>query len=207
MKIIIFVFRVIIRVLRFIFSPSRPSKGEKDYPYIETKPTRPSKGRKDSPSIEIKPNKLLKVKVGHILDGDTVEVSYYANGTFRVRLYAIDCPENDQPWGKTAKLGLIKMIGGRNRNILLEVHGEDKYERTLATIHIEDPKDKSNLINVNERMVMLGHAWVMRKFYDDLSQDRQDQLNRLERWAKSKQVGLWKSDNPIPPWRWRHKQD
>jgi endonuclease YncB( thermonuclease family) len=28
-------------------------------------------------------------------------------------------------------------------------------------------------------------------------------LNQLERWAKSKRVGLWKTDNPIPPWKWR----
>ena len=57
--------------------------------------------------------------------------------------------------------------------------------------------------NVNERMVTLGHAWVMRMYYDHLPKSRQQKLNQLERWAKSKRVGLWKTDNPIPPWQWR----
>ncbi len=47
----------------------------------------------------------------------------------------------------------------------------------------------------------------MRRFYDHLPKDRQDQLNRLERWARSKKVGLWKTPNPIPPWKWRSGDD
>jgi endonuclease YncB( thermonuclease family) len=58
-------------------------------------------------------------------------------------------------------------------------------------------------VNVNERMVTLGHAWVMRKFYDHLPDDRQRNLNRLEAWARSKKVGLWRTPSPVPPWRWR----
>ncbi|PCI06627.1 MAG: hypothetical protein COB77_06505, partial [Gammaproteobacteria bacterium] len=60
------------------------------------------------------------------------------------------------------------------------------------------------ITNVNERMVTLGHAWVMRRYYGHLSNKRKNQLNRLERWAKLKKVGLWKQLNPIPPWKWRH---
>ena len=55
-------------------------------------------------------------------------------------------------------------------------------------------------LNVNERMVVLGYAWMMRKFYIHLSRKRQITLNRMETWAKSKKVGLWKAHNPIPPW-------
>jgi endonuclease YncB( thermonuclease family) len=55
-------------------------------------------------------------------------------------------------------------------------------------------------------MIMLGHEWVMRMFYDHLPEDRQDKLNSLERWARSKKMGLWKAPNPVPPWEWRHKE-
>jgi endonuclease YncB( thermonuclease family) len=58
-------------------------------------------------------------------------------------------------------------------------------------------------INVNERMVTLGHAWVLPRDCDQLSEDRRRQLNRLEAWAKSKQVGLWRTSNPLPPRQWR----
>lgn len=72
----------------------------------------------------------------------------------------------------------------------------------MATIYVESRTD-STLVNVNERLVTLGHAWVMRRFYDQLPPDRKVQLNRLERWAKSKRVGLWSTSNPVPPWKWR----
>ena len=140
---------------------------------------------------------LHKVKVRHIIDGDTVIVSK-SWSEIRVRLSAIDCPEDGQHWGNVAKAGLIKLIGGRHVHI--ETHGIDAHGRTLATIYVNFG---SKLINVNERMVMLGHAWVMRQYWDHLPKSRQYQLNRLEQWARSKRVGLWKTDNPIPPWRWR----
>jgi endonuclease YncB( thermonuclease family) len=93
------------------------------------------------------------------------------------------------------------LIGGRE--VLLEEHCVDQHGRTVATLYVEDRKT-SRLINVNERMVTLGHAWVMRKYYDHLSNNRKAQLNRLERWARSKSVGLWRTSNPIRPSKWRH---
>lgn len=53
-----------------------------------------------------------KAKVLCIIDGDTVIV---AKGwsQIKIRLDSIDCPEDGQYWGDTAKYGLIKLIGGR----------------------------------------------------------------------------------------------
>jgi micrococcal nuclease len=137
--------------------------------------------------------------VDRVIDGDTVIISK-AYRKIRIRLDSIDCPEDGQQWGDIAKFGLIKLIGGRE--IRLEEHGLDRYERTLATIYVRSGNDPE-WINVNERMVTLGHAWVLRRFYKHLSKDRQVQLNRLERWARSKKVGLWKTANSVPPWKWR----
>ena len=146
-------------------------------------------------------SELPKVRVRYIIDGDTVIVSK-SRREMRIRLYAIDCPEDGQHWGNIAKAGLIKLIGGRD--VLIEKHGVDKHGRTLATIYVQG-EHRSDWVNVNERMVMLGHAWVMRKCYGHLPTVRQNQLNRLERWARSKRVGLWNTNNPIPPWRWRNQ--
>lgn len=149
------------------------------------------------------PGALPRVKVEHVIDGDTVIVSQSLDEV-RLRLYSIDCPESGQPWGSTATAGLVKLIGGRY--VHMEQHGVDKHGRTLATIYVRD-RDDSEWINVNERMVTLGHAWVMRKYYDRLPKRRKDQLNRLERWARSKRVGLWRTPNPMPPWRWRNQHN
>lgn len=147
-----------------------------------------------------RPNKRFKkAKVHRVLDGDTVIVTTIWK-KLTIRLDAIDCPEDDQPWGDTAKYGLIKMIGGRA--IRLEIHDKDKYGRTVATIYVKS-NDKPEWVNVNARMTMLGHAWVYRQFYVHLSKDRRDELNKLERWAKTKRVGLWRSEHPVAPWDWR----
>jgi endonuclease YncB( thermonuclease family) len=142
------------------------------------------------------------MKVEHVIDGDTVMVASTWKTT-KIRLDSIDCPEDGQPWGNIATAGLIKMIGGRW--VRIEEHGEDHYGRLLATIYVED-LNESEWINVNEKMVAKGHAWVMRKYYDHLPRRRKDNLNRLERWARTRKVGLWRTRNPVPPWRWRRGQ-
>jgi endonuclease YncB( thermonuclease family) len=142
---------------------------------------------------------LPLVKVVHVIDGDTVIVSTDTS-EIKIRLDSIDCPEDVQEWGVTATRGLIKQIGGKT--VRLESHGTDGHGRTLGTLFVY-LQDKGEWQNVNERMVTLGHAWVMRLFYSHLPISRQQKLNQLERWAKSKRVGLWKTDNPIPPWKWR----
>ncbi|MBA5866417.1 MAG: hypothetical protein GDA67_06940 [Nitrospira sp. CR1.3] len=155
----------------------------------------------EEPPLDDTSSELQRVKVRHVIDGDTVIVWRSWTET-RIRLDAIDCPEDGQPWGDTSKAGLIKLIGGRD--VYLETHGVDQHGRTLATVYLPDSR-ASEWMNVNERMVMLGHAWVARKYYDHLPTPRQDQLNRLERWARSKRVGLWGTEDPVPPWQWRNQ--
>lgn len=139
----------------------------------------------------------MRGKVWYIFDGDTVSVSV-KNEMLCVRLDAIDCPEGGQEWGDNAKAGLFKMVYGRE--VELEIHGVDIYGRTLATLYVWYGNE---LRNVNESMVMKGHAWVYRKYYAHLPQERRQQLLSIERWARSKRAGLWRVDNPIAPWDWR----
>jgi len=146
-------------------------------------------------------SELQRVKVRHVIDGDTVIVAR-SWSEYSVRLDSIDCPEDGQHWGNIATAGLIKLIGGRY--VYLETHGVDEYGRTLATVYVQHDDD-AEWMNVNERMVMLGHAWVARNYYGHLPPPRQHRLNRLERWARSKRVGLWRTEDPIPPWQWRNQ--
>lgn len=143
---------------------------------------------------------LPVAKVEYVIDGDTIIVSSKRKKT-KIRLDAIDCPENGQPWGDIAKAGLIKMTGGQWVHI--EEHGIDHYGRVLATIYVQE-RHGSGWINVNEKMLIKGHAWVMRKYYDHLPAERRDRLVRMEKWARMKKVGLWKTANPVPPWKWRN---
>jgi hypothetical protein len=51
--------------------------------------------------------------------------------------------------------------------------------------------------DINREMVREGHAWVYRQYMRDRS------LLEDERTARRLKVGLWGSDHPIEPWRWR----
>ena len=142
---------------------------------------------------------IPRYKVEQVIDGDTVKVSTLEDEKI-IRLDSIDCPEDGQDWGGIAKDGLIKLIG--DKHVHGEAHETDQLGRTIATLYVEDG-NTSNWINVNEKMVELGHAWVMRQYYDHLPKDRQAELDKLESNAKLNKLGLWESLNPIPPWDWR----
>lgn len=189
--ILLFVVFLIALVIAFSFKSDEDIKSESEE-HIDKEVTYKKE------SISGRKNHVIK-KVHYVIDGDTIIVGDAWN-KFKVRLYAIDCPEDGQPWGDTAKFGLIRLIGGRK--IRIESHGYDKYERMLATVYVKNNSD-NEWINVNAKMVVCGHAWVMRRFYKHLPKDRQNDLNSKESWAKSKKVGLWKTENPTPPWKWR----
>lgn len=146
---------------------------------------------------------LPNLKVLQVVDGDTVVLCKDGRPTY-VRLDSIDCPEDGQYWGDKATYALIGMIGGKN--VRFEEHGMDVHGRVLATLYVWH-EGKQDWLNVNERMVTLGHAWVARRYYNHLPMDRKTKFNRLEKWAKSKKIGLWHDPNPVPPWKWRMGED
>lgn len=221
--IIIVIFTIFV-VVRSVSRPKRkiekhtePRREKSNYQnrsksYPQHQPTFNAQPKKSPVAFKTKAQKAAEVKeriidfpevkVKHIIDGDTVIVQKNWHKII-IRLDSIDCPEQGQHWGDTAKYGLIKLIGGRK--VRLEEHGIDPYQRTLATLYVQNG-DGSEWMNVNARMVTLGHAWVMRRFYGHLPQDRQHKLNSLERWARSKNIGLWQTPNPIPPWKWRRTE-
>ena len=156
--------------------------------------------QRDNRASSIRQNGAYRpARVQHVIDGDTVIVSTFWR-KLRIRLDSVDCPEHDQHWGDISRYGLIKLIGGHK--ILFEEHGQDRHGRTIATIFVQQ-NTRTSWINVNAKMIALGHAWVMRNLNHHLSKKRQDELNKLENWARTKKVGLWQSSHPVPPWKWR----
>ncbi len=144
-------------------------------------------------------DKLRSARVHRVIDGDTVIVATDWR-MLTLRLEAIDCPEHGQHWGDIARFGLAKLIGGRR--IRFEDHGFDRYGRTLATVYVRQ-HGGDRWTNVNLRMLALGHAWVSRNLYSHLPSHRRKELSRVERWARSRHVGLWRAASPTPPWQWR----
>ncbi|MCP4509640.1 MAG: hypothetical protein GY826_24960, partial [Fuerstiella sp.] len=80
-------------------------------------------------------------KVVKIVDGDTIDVLTEDKKTIRLRFNGIDTPERGQPFGNNATKFVSSTVGGKM--VRLVMHGEDKYDRTIADIYlpVDDSED------------------------------------------------------------------
>ena len=53
---------------------------------------------------------------------------------------------------------------------------------------------------INRLMLTEGYAWAKRGYFDD------KKWAGLESLAREKELGLWRSGDPTPPWDWRDIQ-
>jgi len=126
-----------------------------------------------------------------VLEGDTIEVLHNMHPE-RVRLSGIDCPEKGQAYGNNAKQAASALVFGRD--VILQTHGQDKYNRTLADVFLRDGT------HVNQMLVKDGWCWWYRKHAPE-----DTVLERLEQAARKAKKGLWADPRPVPPWEWRKK--
>ena len=124
-------------------------------------------------------------KVIKISDGDTITI-LQGKQQIKVRLFGIDAPELEQPYGKKSKQFLANLIAGEV--VEVEPKGKDRYKRTLGIIYYKGQ-------DINAQMVLNGYAWAYVKY----SRIYVDQ----EKAARENKLGLWQSSDPTPPWEWR----
>lgn len=134
-------------------------------------------------------------RVVQVQDGDTITVVRNNEDLdlIVIRLYNIDAPEGDQPYGKQAANKLRRLI---NKNIIqVEImQKSDRYGRIVGIVK-QDGKD------VGRVMAESGLAWVEPRYCK-----RKKLCNgywAAARRAQNGQDGLWKSKKAEPPWEWR----
>ena len=137
-------------------------------------------------NASIKPVELLSVS-----DGDTLRVSLEGK-TYNVRLYGIDTPESDQPFGGAAKQALQDLVA--NKALSIKERDEDRYGRLVAIVYADGE-------SVNLQLVEGGYAW----WYRDYATFNMP-LAFAEFSARLDDRGLWQKENPTPPWEWRRNQ-
>lgn len=132
------------------------------------------------------------ITITRVIDGDTVAARINGQGDeIRIRLYGIDAPEKKQPYGQRATQALKSLIAGKRAE--MEVVDRDRYGRIVALIRA-DGRD------INGQMVAAGMAWVYPR-YCRAACCGQWQMG--ENSARAAGFGLWRDNNPIPPWEWR----
>ncbi len=90
-----------------------------------------------------------------VLDGDTLEFLHNHHPE-RIRLNGIDYPEKGQAYGTRAKQAASELVFGKE--VTLQMHGLDKYGRTLADVLLLDGT------HVNHTLVKDGWCWWYRKY-------------------------------------------
>lgn len=145
--------------------------------------------------------KSVSGKVMQVKDGDTVVIQPEDGGQFfTCRLYGIDTPEithgrkPGQPYGEEASKELKKLILGQH--VQVETTGAKTYKREVCII-------KKDGADINLEMVRKGYAWAYKQY---LKRPYASDYIDAERSARDKRLGLWKDNNPMPPWDFRKRQ-
>ncbi len=87
----------------------------------------------------------------YVIDGDTIDIA-----GVRIRLFGIDAPELDHPYGNNAKWTLVRLCKGQT--IRAELDGALSHQRSVARCYLPDGRDLS------AEMVSAGMAVDWPKF-------------------------------------------
>lgn len=134
---------------------------------------------------------LISGKVERVVDGNTLEVTTAKEGSYRIVLKGIDCPELGQEYGLAAKQLLEKWL--LHRDVVVHLSGKDRQKNYIGIVLLED--------NLDVRMALLAHglAWTSEK-------DAEPDLETIRIQAAAERKGLWAQNDPTPPWIYRRLQ-
>lgn len=135
-------------------------------------------------------------RVARVADGDTLYVRRPDEFLVRIRLYGIDAPELDQPFGPEARDFLMRW---KYRRVGWEVVRQDKWGRIVAIVW--GPDDGPS---INARLLEAGFAWVSSDF---CGREICRRWERIMDMARDARRGLWVQADPEEPWHHRGSVD
>jgi micrococcal nuclease len=130
-------------------------------------------------------------KVVSVFDGNTVEVQTETNEVVLVILADIDSPELTQEFGNEAKEYLEKIA--LRKEVIVEFRGKDRKGNNLGVLLIKGKTD------ARVALLQQGLAWTSER-------NPNPELETHRTSAQAEGKGLWKNDNPTPPWIYRREQ-
>ncbi|MFW2542623.1 thermonuclease family protein [Primorskyibacter sp. 2E107] len=131
----------------------------------------------DATTAEPTPEKITLRGPAYIVDGDTLVIRKN-----QIRLFGVDAPEMNHPYGKTSKWALVKLCKGQT--IEAEVTDQDTHGRVVAKCRLPDGRDLS------AEMVKLGLAIDWPKFSGGVYRSLERPEARKKLWlADARQKG------------------
>ncbi|MBT1077099.1 thermonuclease family protein [Geobacter grbiciae] len=152
-----------------------------------------------SSTLHASPLKTLEGTVVKVLDGDTL-LLLSGTRTVKVRLFGLDAPEvrrklrPGQPFGTEAKQALEKKVEGKK--ISIDVVDVDKNLLVIGMV-------KTGGRDIDREMIEEGWAWAYRQ---RLKEPFTSRYVSAENRARKMRLGLWRQENPQPPWSFRFEQ-
>lgn len=131
-------------------------------------------------------------RVVGISDGDTIRILRERGKEteeITIHLHGIDCPEEGQPFGSAARKATAELVLDQ---LVTVIEYTDPDGRTTAEVVYG-----KDLKSLNEELVLQGMAWWFRQAAPGARK-----LEILEREARAGRRGLWRDEDPVPPWEW-----
>lgn len=147
----------------------------------------------------------LAGKVSDVSDGATVTVTDNVGKLRKVRLATIDSPAAGQAYGRESRQHLSAMVLGRA--VKVEWRRQDRYGRIIGKLILLDPPCATCPQTLDAGLAQLeaGLAWWDRATRREQSLPDQGYYEYAEFDAKTRRIGLWQDEAPMPPWEWRKK--
>lgn len=136
----------------------------------------------------------LTGKVVGIADGDTLTLLDSTNAQHRIRLAGIDSPEKGQPFGDHCKKSLSDLVYGRT--VEVESSKLDRYGRVIGKVLLDG-------LDANLEQINRGCGWHFKKYQNEQPLEDRLSYTRAEANARGVREGLWRDEDPVPPWEWR----
>jgi micrococcal nuclease len=134
---------------------------------------------------------LFSAKVIAVVDGNTIRVLTMEKDTLNIVLYGIDSPELGQGHGEKAKKFLEKLL--LDKEVQVDVKGKDRLGTRLGIVLIPGETDPRH------ELLREGLAWT-----SEINPDAE--FEEMKNKARENGKGLWKEQNPTPPWTFRRQQ-
>lgn len=131
----------------------------------------------------------LRLRAVACIDGDTFVGS---KDSRVVRMWGVDAPELDQPWGEASKAALIALTNHRQLNI------EQKGTNWGRMVGIA----RRGKVDIGLELIKMGLAW-----HDPKYAPKCKEYAEAEAAARKEKRGLWSDDKPVAPWEWRKQQN
>jgi len=129
-----------------------------------------------------------------VIDGDTVDVLIDTETLIRVRLSGIDAPERKQAFGSVAKKALSELTF--DRRVIIEAQKVDQWGRLIGKVLVAGN-------DANLAMVKNGLAFHYKKYQHEQPADDRQLYAAAELAARTRRIGLWADEEPVPPWEFR----